>query len=130
MLEIQSKKVNVNQSAEAIFDHFQNLQNMHQLMPESVQRFEADDETFLFGIKGLPDVRLLREGQERPRSMRFKSASSKLNFHLFVDINATSENTCEVSYRFAGDFNPMLRMMAERPLRNFIEELATKTANL
>lgn len=130
MLEIQSKKVNVNQSAESVFDHLQNLQNMHQLMPESVQRFEADEQTFLFGIKGLPDVRLLREGQERPSSMRFKSASSKLNFQLFVDIETTSENTCEVSYRFAGDFNPMLKMMAERPLRNFIEELANKTENL
>lgn len=130
MLEIQSKKVNVNRSAESLFDHLQDLQNMSELMPESVQRFEADEQTFLFGIKGLPDVRLLREGQERPSSMRFKSASSKLNFHLFVTIEAASKNTCEVSYRFAGDFNPMLKMMAERPLRNFIEELANKTENL
>lgn len=130
MLEIQSEKVQVNKSAEAIFDEFQDLQNMQKLMPESVQRFEADEETFLFGLKGMPDVRLLREGQERPTSMRFKSASSKLNFHLFVNIEAQTQNTCMVDYRFAGDFNPMLRMMAERPLKNFIEVLANKTASL
>jgi len=129
MLNLQSKTVVVNKSAAALFDYLNELPNLKTLMPESVERFEADEDTFLFGMKGLPDVRLLRHEEERPSFMRFKSASSKLDFMLTAQIKDLGE-TCELHFDFEGDFNAMMKMMVERPLKNFIEDLAANAAKL
>ncbi len=129
MLNLESKKVVVKKSAEELFDYLNELQNLYGLMPESVERFEADNDTFLFGMKGMPDVRLLVEERQRPNLMRFKSASSKLDFTLQANIEA-KDSASELHFTFTGNFNAMMRMMVERPLKNFIEDLASNAAKL
>lgn len=129
MLEINSQRRRVEMSREELFKHFSDFKNMAAIMPENVERFEADEDSFLFGMKGLPDVRLRLEGKEEPEFMRFRSASDKLNFQLQVLLHKV-DDACEVEYKFAGEFNAMMRMMVEKPLRNFIEALAENTARL
>jgi hypothetical protein len=128
-MNLQSKTVVVNKSGTDLYDHLNELKNLYGLMPENVERFEADEETFLFGMKGLPDVRLLLHEKERPSFMRFKSASSKLDFMLTAQIKDLGE-TSELHFDFEGNFNAMMKMMVERPLKNFIEELAANAAKL
>jgi carbon monoxide dehydrogenase subunit G len=129
MLKLQSKTVVVNKTAPALFDYVNDLPNLKAVMPESVERFEADAETFLFGLKGMPDVRLIKHETERPKFLRFKSASSKLDFMLTAQIKDLGE-TSELHFEFEGNFNAMMKMMVERPLKNFIEDLAANAAKL
>lgn len=129
MLELKSRTVLVKQPAEALYDHLMDLQNLYALMPESVERFEADADTFLFGLKGLPDVRLRKEKLERPHLIEFKSASSKMDFTLRCHLAKESEKT-HLHFSFEGHFNPMVRMLAEKPLQNFLGALADQAENL
>lgn len=129
MLKLHSKTVVVNKAAPALFDYVNELPNLKGLMPESVERFEADNETFLFGMKGMPDVRLIKHQTERPVFLKFKSASSKLDFTLIARLKNLGE-TSELHFEFEGNFNAMMKMMVERPLKNFIEDLATNAAKL
>ena len=128
-MNLQSKTVVVNKSGTDLYDHLNELKNLYGLMPKNVERFEADEDTFLFGMKGLPDVRLLLHEKKRPSFMRFKSASSKLDFMLTAQIKDLGE-TSELSFDFEGNFNAMMKMMVERPLKHFIEELAANAAKL
>lgn len=130
MLSLESKKVIVPQPPEALFGHLADLPNLYELMPESVERFEADENTFLFGMKGLPDVRMLLEEKQAPSLLRFQAASSKLNFELRVHITPAEDNCSELHIGFDGNFNAMMKMMVEKPLRNFIEALVDKAALL
>jgi len=98
-------------------------------MPESVERFTADDNTFVFGLKGMPDVRLLVDEVREPDLLKFTAASSKLDFTLST-ILETREDGTYVKYLFDGNFNPMMKMMVERPLTRFIEDLSQSTGNL
>lgn len=126
MTHIESKKVVVNKSAEELFDQLINFQNFKKAMPDSVSKFEADDTSFLFGMKGMPEVRLVKKEERRPEYIAFKSASSKIDFSLACHIKPIDDNSCEAWFDFEGKFNPMLRMMVEKPLKNFIETLADK----
>ena len=128
-MEFSSEKVQVNKSPEELFALFDNLENMKLFMPASVERFEADENTFVFGLKGMPDVRLLVDEKTVPYMMKFKAASSKLDFTLACMVEANEEGS-KVHYDFAGKFNPMMKMMVERPLKKFIEDLADATAKL
>ena len=102
---------------------------MKLVMPESVERFEADENTFVFGLRGMPDVRLLIDEVRQPDLLKFKAASSKLDFTLSAKIEG-NDNGAMVQYLFEGNFNPMMKMMVERPLTRFIQDLSASTENL
>ncbi len=128
-MEFSSDKVQVKKSPEELFTLFDNLENMKLFMPASVERFEADAETFVFGLKGMPDVRLLVDEKQTASMMKFKAASSKLDFTLACMVEANDAGSL-VHYEFEGKFNPMMKMMVERPLKKFIEDLAEATSRL
>ncbi len=130
MTQIKSKTVTVNKSAQALYTQLQDFQNFHKAMPDSVNKFEADETSFLFGMKGMPEVRLVLSEKREPEFILFKSASSKLDFSLACNIKPISDDSCEAYFEFQGQFNPMLRMMVERPLKNFIEVLADKMKDI
>ncbi len=128
-MNITSEKVTISKKPAEFFALMADLKNMKMVMPESVIRFEADENTFVFGLKGMPDVRLLIDEIKEPELLKFKAASSKLDFTLSCVLNET-ETGAEIQYLFEGNFNPMMKMMVERPLTKFIEDLATSTAKL
>mgnify|MGYP006971138866 FL=1 len=59
-----------------------------------------------------------------------KSASSSLEFELKGLMNAVNENQTEVQLVFDGKFNPFIKMMVEKPLKNFIDSLTDKIEQL
>ena len=128
-MNIISDPVQISLKPAEFFSLMEDLQNMKKVMPESVERFEADAETFVFGLKGMPDVRLLRDEVIVGELLKFKAASSKLDFTLAVEVKAAGEGS-ELKYVFEGTFHPMMKMMVERPLTRFITDLAASTAQL
>jgi len=128
-MNITSNPVQISLKPAEFFSLMEDLQNMKKVMPESVERFEADAETFVFGLKGMPDVRLLREEVVPGERLKFKAASSKLDFTLAVEVKPSGEGS-ELQYVFEGNFNPMMKMMVERPLTRFITDLGESTAKL
>jgi carbon monoxide dehydrogenase subunit G len=128
-MKIESKQVQISKSPAEFFALMADLQNMKLVMPESVERFTADENTFVFGLKGMPDVRLLVEEIREPDLLKFKAASSKLDFTLSAHLIG-NEKGSSLHYVFDANFNPMMKMMVERPLTRFIEDLTESTANL
>ncbi|QNR24934.1 MULTISPECIES: SRPBCC family protein [Croceimicrobium] len=128
-MRIESKEVQISKSPAEFFELMSDLKNMKLVMPASVERFESDAETFVFGLKGMPDVRLLIDEVNPPGLLKFKAASSKLDFTLST-ILEENEAGAKVKYLFEGNFNPMMKMMVERPLTRFIEDLSASTAEL
>lgn len=126
MTEIKSKTVEIEKSSNELYHQLIDFQNFGPMMPESVQKFEADATSFLFQMKGIPEVRLVLDHTEEPHLIRFKSASSKLDFTLSCILESIDESSCKGKFEFNANFNMMLKMMVERPLTNFIENLADK----
>lgn len=129
-MNIEGNKVVVKKSAKDVFNFFTKLENFEQLMPENTQKFEVDGESFIFGLKGMPEIRLVMKEKTEFSNITLGAASSKLPFTLSSDINEISENESEVVLSFNGDFNPMMAMMVKKPLTKFIETLTENIAKL
>jgi len=125
-MTIEGNKVSVNKSQKELFDFLADFKNFEQLMPEEVQKFEADETSFIFGIKGMPDVRLVKKSEIEPSQIILEGAGSKLPVELKADIFENGDSS-EVKLTFNGNFNPMIKMMVQKPLNKFIETL---TSNL
>lgn len=128
-MKIESNKVRIEKSDSELFAFFSEMENFGKLMPDDVSLFEAREDGFKFALKGMPEVKLKKEEEEPPRRLVLGSAGS-VPFKLIGEITAVGENSSDVQLFFTGDFNPMLKMMVERPLKNFIGKLEEKLAQL
>ncbi len=129
-MNLESKKTVINKSQKEFFEFLSNLQNFEQLMPENTDKFEVDGESFLFSLKGMPEIRLIVKEKQEFDKIILGAASSKLNFTLTAIINEVSSTTCDTQLLFDGDFNPMMAMMVKKPLQKFIDSLSEKAENL
>lgn len=122
-MDIQGEKVTVNKSDESIFAHFTELKNFKDIMPENIQKFEVDGESFLFGLPGMPEIRLILKETTPSSNIILGSASSKMPFTLSADIDKIDDTSSEVQLTFNGEFNAMMAMMIKKPLTKFIDTL-------
>ena len=124
-MNLESPKVRIDQSAQYLFDSLSEVKNFEKLMPESIAKFEViGDDAFIFGLKGMPEIKLKMKEKVAPTSIVLGAASDKLPFTLTAKIDAVAESTSDIQLFFEGEFNPMMAMMIKGPIGKFIETLA------
>ena len=121
-MNLEGRKIVVNKSVAELKELLKKPQDYEQLMPESLQKFEAREDGFKFSLKGMPEIALKIE-DVTDQQVILKSASSSLDFALTGTMNPVSEQQTEVQLLFEGKFNPFIKMMVEKPLQNFINSL-------
>ncbi|MBT8253987.1 MAG: SRPBCC family protein [Flavobacteriaceae bacterium] len=126
-MKLDSPKVGIDRSQIDVFNFLSHVENFEKLMPESIEKFEIlEEDTFLFALKGMPEIILKKKEVESPNRIVLGAAGGKIDFSLTGQINAVSDNQCEVQLVFNGDFNPMMAMMIKGPINKFIETLVRK----
>jgi len=125
-MKLESPKVSINKSAQNTFDFLSDVKNFETLMPENISKFEViDEDTFLFALKGMPEIILKKKEMVAPSKIVLGAAGGKIDFSLTGNIIETGPETSEVQLDFAGEFNAMMAMMIKGPISKFIETLAT-----
>ena len=84
----------------------------------------------MFGLKGMPEIRLVLGNSIEYSKVSLGAASSKLSFTLEANISSISDSSSEVQLQFQGDFNPMMAMMVKGPLKKFITNLSENLAKI
>ena len=130
-MNLESPKVSVEKSAQELFDLLSNVQNFEKLMPENIAKFEViGDDAFIFGLKGMPEIKLKMKEKVAPNKIVLGAASDKLPFTLVSNIDSVSASESAVQLQFEGEFNAMMAMMIKGPISKFIETLASNMTKL
>ena len=94
-------------------------------MPDSIAKFELlNDDSFVFALKGMPEIILERKEQHPNSKIILGAASDKLPFKLQINIESVDDNQSEVQWSFEGEFNAMMAMMIKAPITNFMGTLS------
>ncbi|MEZ4970047.1 MAG: SRPBCC family protein [Flavobacteriaceae bacterium] len=130
-MHLETPKKKVNKSSREVFDFLNDIKNFETLMPENISKFELINEsTFLFALKGMPEIVLQKKRQTPYSQLILGAASDKLPFTLTADIAAISEHESEVALSFEGEFNAMMAMMIKSPINNFIATLSENLSKI
>lgn len=130
-MNLESPKVSVEKSAQYLFESLSDVKNFEKLMPESIAKFEViSDDAFIFGLKGMPEIKLKMKEKTANSKIVLGAASDKLPFTLTANIDALSDSASEVQLHFEGEFNAMMAMMIKGPIGKFIETLAANMGKL
>jgi carbon monoxide dehydrogenase subunit G len=122
-MNLESPKLNIKKSGKEIFEFLSKVENFEKIMPENTDKFEARDDSFLFALKGMPEIRLKMQETEEPKKIVLGSTSDKFPFQLKADIDDKEDGSSDVQLLFDGKFNPMVAMMVKGPLQKFINTL-------
>ncbi|MBW4360743.1 SRPBCC family protein [Flavobacterium taihuense] len=130
-MNLESPKVTVEKSSQELFDLLSDVKNFEKLMPDNIAKFEViGEDAFIFGLKGMPEIKLKMKEKVAPSKIVLGAASDKLPFTLVANIDTLSENSSAVKLDFEGEFNAMMAMMIKGPIGKFIETLANNMTKL
>lgn len=128
MTRIESQQVELNQSPSEVFSFLSNFINYEKLMPEQVTDWVSDGETCSFSIKGMASLGMAFETKTPDSEIRIKrNGKAPFDFFLICKIeNGDTAQTSKLRLFFDADLNPFLKMMAEKPLSNFLNLLVNR----
>ncbi|MES2515450.1 MAG: hypothetical protein V4580_14950 [Bacteroidota bacterium] len=113
---------------DSLFDFMGDFNNFKHLLPEDkIQDFECTAEQCSFGIKGLMPLTIkIKERLPKTRITFETTGIAKFVFTLHIHLLADQKTNVELE----GDMNPFIKAMAEKPLRDLVNTMATKLAGL
>ncbi|TAH41332.1 MAG: SRPBCC family protein [Bacteroidetes bacterium] len=130
MTKIDSEKVTIEKPAKEIFEFLSNFNNFQKLMPEQVTNWESTEEECSFTIAGMASLGMKIQ-DKIPNSLIRVARHGKAPFDFLLNCNIEDKGKdCEVQLSFDADLNPMLKMMAVKPLGNFLNLLVNKLKSL
>lgn len=127
---IQSQYIDNSRSEQDFFALISDMNNIPALLPEQAVNVKADADTLSFTVQGMGSI-TLRVSQRITYSLVQLVPVGKVPFPFTLNIKiAGLGNNCRVMYEIDAEMNPLMAMMAKRPLQNLVDIMAEKTATL
>lgn len=131
MAEFKSTELQIKATDEKIFTFLSDFNNFEKLMPDQVVNWSSTKDNCSFTIQGMADLAMKIDKKEEHHFINYISeGKSPFPFTLEFGINRQEENLCLVHSRLEAKLNPMLKMMASRPLQNLVNLLVEKLKEL
>jgi len=131
MTTIESSKVEINKSAENLFNYLSNFNNFKHLMPPQVDNWSSTEDECSFTIKGMATIGM-KIVEKTPFSYIKIVSNGKVpfDFILHTKLDVISPEKTNGQLVFEAELNPMIKMMVEKPLTNFFNMLAEKIKDI
>lgn len=127
MASFKSDKIIINKSPEDLYNFLSDFNNFEKLMPEQVTNWQSTDKNCSFTIKGMADLAMKMGNRTEFSQITYNSVGEKpFTFDLNTHFNLIEADQTETQIILNADLNPMLKMMAGRPLQNFVNLLVNK----
>jgi hypothetical protein len=124
-MHIETQKKILLKSSQKVYNFLIDVKNFEHLMPENISKFQViNEDSFLFALKGMPEIVLQRKEMVPYNKVVLGAASEKLPFTLTANIIELGASETEVVLSFEGEFNAMMAMMIKSPITNFMGTLA------
>lgn len=127
---IQSQYVDNSKSEQKFYGIVSDMRKIPALLPEQAINVKADEDNLSFTVQGMGSI-ALRVSQRVTYSLVQLMPVGKTPFPFVLSIKiAGLGNNCRVMYEIDAELNPLMAMMAKRPLQNLVDMMAEKTVTL
>ena len=131
MTKYESRIGHIQSSEEKVYSFLSDFNNFREFIPEDqVQDWKSDADSCSFTIGGMGGVGL--EIVERNPCSLIKmtgNGMSQVDFFLWIQLKEAGENNTRVKLTMKADLNPMIQMMAAKPLKNFLNMMVDYMEN-
>jgi len=132
-MNFNSKPISLNANQKKVYDFLADFNNFEQLMPDQVTNWQSDKETCSFTIEGMADINLKYAVKDPFNTIKVEPVGkSPIKFDLTVNLEADPLDEQKTTGKIVinAALNPMLAMMAKRPLENLVDVMSEKLNGL
>ncbi len=123
MTTLKSKTTLIEKPSVHIFDFLSNMENFLALMPEEITDKTSTEKTCTFTVKGMTTLTLVQTELKSPNIIKLKAEQDHpfpLEMAFYFNENSHNIGT-QVESQIEAKMNPMIKMMASRPLTNLLD---------
>lgn len=112
-------------AVDEVFNFVTDIRNFEQFIPQgSINNWQAEKESCSFDVTMIGTVSFRLVEKEKYNKVVFTGDALKKNdFSLILHITGSDKNPAEVKVSLNADLNPMMKMMATKPIGQFLEIL-------
>jgi len=121
----ESRQGKVTCSSEEVFNFVTDIRNFERFVPQgTISNWIADRGSCSFNVAMIGTVSVrLAEKEKFIKVVYDGDALKKNDFTLILNIINSGTNNADVKVSLKADLNPMLKMMASKPIAQFLEML-------
>ena len=129
---ITSETNNTISPIKKIFEFIGDFKNFDSILPhDKIENFTFKDNECSFNIKGITPMTIKMAEKNPHEFILFTSDGlARFNFNLKVNFIGDASTTGECMIELMGDLNPFIKTMAEKPLKNLVNTMSLKLAQL
>ena len=118
----------INRNAQDVYNFLSDFRNFEKLMPEQIVNWHATESSCSFTIKGMTTLGMKIKNKIQYSLVEIEhSGKAPFDFTLKCVISDKQEQS-GVKLVLEADLSPILKMLAEKPLTNFLNLLVSKLA--
>jgi hypothetical protein len=121
----ESRSGNLSCNAREVFEFVTDLRNFERFVPKgTVNNWNAEKEHCSFAVPMLGTVTVRLTENEKYSKIVFTGEALKNNdFTLTLNISENTNNLAQAKVGLSADLNPVMKMMASKPINQFLETL-------
>lgn len=119
----------INADQVEVFNFLSDFNNFEQLMPDQISEWSSDTESCTFTIQGMTTITLTYSRKEPNHTIEVKPVGkTPISFNLMVKLfeSENERNKTTGIVEIDADLNPMMAMIARKPLENLVNVMAEK----
>ncbi len=120
MTKYESRIGKIQSSDKKAYTFLSDFNNFKQFIPgEQVKDWESDENSCSFTIGGMGGVGL-KIIEKTPHDMIRITGNGMVEFFMWIQLKSLAEDDTRVKITMKADLNPMMEMVAAKPLKNFL----------
>lgn len=124
-MRLESKIGKITSPEERVYNFLTDFNNFKDLIPEDkLQNWQADEDSCRFTINPIGETGVKIIKKEPYKLIKLTGIEeSKFDFTLWVQLKQKEEKDTRIKLTLEAELNPMLQMMAKKPLQEFLDKL-------
>lgn len=124
-MKLESKIGKVSYSDEEVYNFLTDFNNFKNLIPEDkVSNWKSDENSCSFTVNPIGETGIKIIEKEAFKLIKLSSLENdKFNFTFWVQLKMMEEKDTRIKLTLQADLNPMIQMMAKKPLQEFLDKL-------
>ncbi|MBK3517254.1 SRPBCC family protein [Carboxylicivirga marina] len=131
MTTFESDIKKANYPAEIMFNFLADFNHFGEVIPkDKISNWQSFGDSCRFTIDPVGEVGLRIVEKESPKVIKYTAeGKTPFNFFLWIQLVQKAEDDTRVKLTIKADMNPMIKMMASKPIKKFLEVLSDAIAN-
>jgi carbon monoxide dehydrogenase subunit G len=130
-MRLESKTGKIEHSDVKVYNFLSNFNNIKQLIPEDkVSNWQSDENSCRFSLIPIGETIVKIIEQEPYKLIKLSGiGENKFNIFCWVQLKQIEENNTRIKLTLEVVLNPILEMMAKKPLQDFLNKLVDRLSS-